>query len=186
MPQPPPQPTPDSHADPAQVRLLALDVDGVLSDGTITYGDRGTELKGFNAKDGFGITLWRQAGGEVAIVTGRGGEAVQRRAADLGIELIVERTKDKAEAIANLARRTRVGASQMAFVGDDWPDLPAMRAVGYPIAPADAEPEVLAAAAFVTARAGGRGAVRDAVMHLLWSRDDGETVRRLLARYDPA
>lgn len=174
------------HADPAGVRLLALDVDGVLSDGSITYGDRGLELKGFNSKDGFGISLWKQAGGEVAIVTGRGGDAVQRRAADLGIELIMEKTRNKADSIKNLIRRTRVPADQIAFIGDDWPDLPAMRAVGFPIAPADAEAEVLAAAAYVTARPGGRGAVRDAVMHLLASRDDGETVRGLLARYDPA
>lgn len=175
-----------THADPGQVELLLLDVDGVLSDGSIIYGDRGQELKAFNTKDGFGLSLWRQAGGQIAIVTGRGGEAVQRRAGELGIEIVIEGSKDKAEAVTRVFRRTRVERHRMAFVGDDWPDLRAMRVVGYPIATADAEPEVRAAAAYVTERPGGRGAVRGAVMHLLEARDGGETVRGLLARYDPS
>ena len=175
-----------THADPGQVELILLDVDGVLSDGSVIYGDRGQELKAFNTKDGFGLSLWRQAGGQAAIVTGRGGEAVQRRARELGIEIVMEGVKDKAEAVTRIHRRTRVQRDRMAFVGDDWPDLSAMRVVGYPIATADAEPEVRAGAAYVTERPGGAGAVRDAVMHLLGARDGGETVRALLARYDPS
>lgn len=164
------------------IRLLALDVDGVLTDGSIMLDDQGVELKRFNARDGFGITLWKRAGFECAIITRRTGQALQHRMRELGVELVVQGSTDKGAAIQELSRRASVAPGEMAFVGDDWPDLAAMRLVGYPIAVADADPAVISAAAWVTQRPGGRGAVRDAVDHLL----DARGLRReLLRHYDP-
>ncbi len=156
-----------AQIEPAGVELLVLDVDGVLTDGSIVYDDAGRELKAFNIRDGFGLTLWRRAGFEAAILTGRGGGAVVRRARELGIRVIVEGSADKAAGLAEIAARSGVEPGRMAYMGDDWPDLPAMRLAGYPMAPADAEGAVREAAAFVSGRAGGHGAVRDAVEHLL-------------------
>lgn len=158
------------HADPARIRLLVLDVDGVLTDGSINYDDHGLETKRFHVRDGFGIRLWQEAGQRVAILTGRTGSALLHRLADHQIDLVVQGSKDKGAGIGDLAARAGVEPGEMAYLGDDWPDLGAMRAVGYPMAVADAEPAVLGAAAWVTPRGGGRGAVRDAVEHLLEAR----------------
>ncbi|MEM1329345.1 MAG: HAD hydrolase family protein [Planctomycetota bacterium] len=156
-------------ADPASIELLSLDVDGVLTDGGITY-SASDELKSFTSRDGFGLRLWQRAGGRVAIVTGRGGDAVRRRAEELGITTLLERVSDKAEAVSKLTEQTGVAPERMTHVGDDWPDLALFRLVGYPVAVADAEPLVREHAAWVTPRAGGRGAVRDVVNHLLSAR----------------
>ena len=159
-------------SNPAGIRLLSLDVDGVLTDGRITYADGGAEHKSFSTRDGFGLRLWQRAGGSVAIVTGRGGEAVRRRAEELDIKIVLERVSDKLVAAAELCERAGVSPDQIAHVGDDWPDLALFNAVGYPIAVADAEQAVAARAAWVTPRPGGHGAVRDAVEHLLAARGE--------------
>lgn len=153
------------------IRLLVLDVDGVLTDGSIVYDDRGAETKTFNVRDGFGVKLWIEAGGACAIVTRRGGEAVRRRAAELGIEHVIEGAGDKGDAVQEICRRTRVPPDRAAYLADDWPDLAAMRLVAYPMAVADADPRVRERARFVTRAPGGRGAVREAVEHLLEARD---------------
>lgn len=162
---------------PADISTLVLDVDGVLTDGTLVYDDTGRELKAFSVRDGFGIKLFLETGRSVAIITARGGEMVRRRATELGIEVVIERSENKAEALREVSGRLGVDPLDMAYLGDDWPDLPAMALVGYPMAVADAEAEVKAVARFVTARPGGRGAVRDAVNHLL--RESGELGDRL-------
>ena len=156
---------------PATVTLLILDVDGVLTDGSILYDDRAAEIKTFNVRDGFGVRLWREAGGTCAIVTSRGGEAVRRRAAELGIDPVVEEASDKGEAVHEVCRRTGIPPDRAAYLADDWPDLSAMRLVAYPMAVADADPRVRERARFVTRAPGGRGAVREAVEHLLEARD---------------
>lgn len=152
---------------PAHIRCLVLDVDGVLTDGSIFLDDRGIETKRFNVKDGLGIVTWLGLGFEVAVITRRSGEVVKHRCRELGITRIVQGSANKGDALRQLAEETGIPLSDMAYIGDDWPDLPAMRLVGLPIAVADAAPEVRAAAALVTDRPGGRGAVREAIEHLL-------------------
>ncbi len=149
------------------VRLLCLDVDGVLTDGTVALDDLGHETKRFNAKDGLGISLWRKLGGEVAVITGRAGLAVRHRLEELGVRHLYSGSHDKLHDLRSAAEACGVPLEAVAFVGDDLPDLPAMRACGYPVAVHDAAQEVRDAAAFVTAAPGGRGAVREAVEHLL-------------------
>ena len=155
----------------ASVRLLCLDVDGVLTDGTVALDDLGHETKRFNAKDGLGISLWRRLGGEVAVITGRAGLAVRHRLEELGVRHLYSGSHDKLHDLRAAAGACGVPLEAVAFVGDDLPDLPAMRACGYPVAVHDAAAEVRAAAAFVTSAPGGRGAVREAVEHLLRTQD---------------
>ena len=155
----------------ASVRLLCLDVDGVLTDGTVALDDLGHETKRFNARDGLGITLWRRLGGEVAVITGRAGLAVRHRLEELGVRHLYSGSHDKLHDLRAAAEACGIPLSAVAFVGDDLPDLPAMRACGYPVAVHDAVAEVRAAAAFVTAAPGGRGAVRETVEHLLRTQD---------------
>ncbi|MBC7770916.1 MAG: HAD hydrolase family protein [Pyrinomonadaceae bacterium] len=155
---------------PSDITLLALDVDGVLTDGSIYIDDLGRETKRFNVRDGFAIRVWARMGFETAIITGRTGTAVQHRAADLKISEVIQGSKDKAGSLALLVERTGVPADRMAFLGDDWPDLSVMKKVGYPIAVADADPAILAIAAHTTRCKGGHGAVREAVEHLLMAK----------------
>lgn len=154
----------------SQVTLLVMDADGVLTDGSILLDEEGREVKRFGVRDGFGIKLWQRMGFAAAIITSRSGRALEHRARELGIDLLIQGAADKSSALAELARRSGTDPERMAYLADDWPDLPALRRVGYPMAVADAEPAVRALAAFVTPRPGGRGAVRDAVEHLLASR----------------
>jgi 3-deoxy-D-manno-octulosonate 8-phosphate phosphatase (KDO 8-P phosphatase) len=157
-------------ADPRSIVLLALDVDGVLTDGSILLDDNGTETKRFNVRDGFGLRLWEKLGFRSAVITGRTGAALQHRAIELGLSDIIQGSQNKAESLDALVARTGAPPEQIAFLGDDWPDLPILRRVGYPMAVADADDEVRKLAAYVTARPGGRGAVREAVMHLIGSK----------------
>lgn len=147
--------------------LLALDVDGVLTDGSIMLDDDGREVKRFNVRDGLAITTWLRLGLHAGVITRRAGRAVEHRMRELGVPHVVQGCQDKREAIAKLAETCGVPLAQAAFIGDDWPDLPALRAVGFPVAVGDAAPEVKAAAKFVTIARGGHGAVREAVEHLL-------------------
>lgn len=149
------------------IRLLALDVDGVLTDGSILIDDDGRETKRFNVKDGLAITTWLRLGLHVGIITRRAGKAVEHRMRELGVKHVVQGCKDKREGMTKLAEDCGVPLSAAAFIGDDWPDLAAMRVVGFPIVVADGAPELKAIAKFVTVTRGGRGAVREAVEHLL-------------------
>jgi 3-deoxy-D-manno-octulosonate 8-phosphate phosphatase (KDO 8-P phosphatase) len=166
---------------PERIELLGLDVDGVLTDGSIYLDDDGRETKRFNVRDGFGIRLWQKMGFRVAIITGRSGRAVQHRAAELGIELLTQGAADKVAAAEALAEETGLRLDQMAYLGDDWPDLRILRRVGYPMAVADANPRVLAVSAFTTTRPGGHGAAREAVEHLLHAKG---LLDRALKLYD--
>lgn len=165
-------------ADPKAIRMLVLDVDGVLTDGTINLDDASNEIKRFNIRDGFGIRMWQAFGGQVAICTGRTGIAITRRARELAIEHVIQGSGDKGASIAKLAEESGIAAEAMAYIGDDWPDLPAMRAVGLPIAVADAEPLVREHADRVTERSGGRGAVREVVEWLLEARGKLDEARQ--------
>jgi YrbI family 3-deoxy-D-manno-octulosonate 8-phosphate phosphatase len=150
-----------------KVELLVLDVDGVLTEGLISIDARGVEIKSFHAHDGLGLRLWQATGHHTAIITGRAGMALQHRAAELGIRHVFQGVDNKPKVFGRLLRELDLAASQAAVMGDDLPDLPMMRLAGYPLAVADAAPEVREMAEFVTTRPGGRGAVREAVEHLL-------------------
>ena len=149
------------------IRLLVLDVDGVLTDGTFLLPEHGDEWKAFHATDGLGLRLLMDAGVQVALLSGRRSAVVERRARELGIDRVVQGSGDKAAAVYELGTQLGVDPVQTAYMGDDLVDIPAMRRVGFAAAPADARPEALAAATWVAARDGGRGAVRDLCEHLL-------------------
>ncbi len=150
-----------------RIRLLLLDVDGVLTDGRLYYGPEGEIFKAFYSRDGLGLRLVMEAGLAVGIVTGRRGPSLASRCHDLGISLILDGVRDKAAALQTIRARTGLEPGQMAFVGDDLVDLPLMRLVGLAVAVADAAAEVRAAAHFVTEAPGGRGAVREVCQRLL-------------------
>ena len=149
------------------IRLLLLDVDGVLTDGSIIYDDDGRQTKVFNSKDGLGLRLVMDAGIGVGIVTGRSAMALKHRCENLGIDLIFDAVADKAAVVAEISRSTGIAPEAMAFVGDDLPDLPIMARVGLAVAVADAHPLVAARADLVTEACGGRGAVREVCERLL-------------------
>jgi 3-deoxy-D-manno-octulosonate 8-phosphate phosphatase (KDO 8-P phosphatase) len=154
----------------AQIRLLVLDVDGVLTDGRLWFGPDGELVKAFHVRDGVGIKTALGAGVEVAIISGRRSAAVERRAAELGLRHVCQGCDDKAEALRALTAELGLPPGVVACVGDDTPDLPMMALVALPIAVADAHPEVLAAARHVTRAAGGAGAVREVCDLLLDAR----------------
>jgi 3-deoxy-D-manno-octulosonate 8-phosphate phosphatase (KDO 8-P phosphatase) len=154
----------------AGVKLLVLDVDGVLTDGRLWFGPEGEVLKAFHVRDGHGIKLLREAGVEIAIISGRQSPAVTTRMRELGVTEVVQGVAAKRAALDALLARRGVAAADAACLVDDLPDLPMMRAVGLPAAVADADPAVLAAARHVTALPGGHGAVREFCDWLLSTR----------------
>jgi 3-deoxy-D-manno-octulosonate 8-phosphate phosphatase (KDO 8-P phosphatase) len=144
-----------------RVRLLVLDVDGVLTDGRLHYGPRGEVMKSFHVRDGYGIKQVAALGIGVAILSGRKSTAVARRARELGIRAVVQGADDKLAALEKLAKSRGVALEHCACVGDDTPDAPVLAAAGLGVAVADAHPDALAAADIVTSRPGGHGAVRE-------------------------
>ena len=159
-----------------RVELLVLDVDGVLTDGTIVYADDGVEIKTFHVRDGSGLKLWQREGKRAAIISGRRSRTVEIRAAELGISPVVQGAPEKLDSYRQLLADTGLRAEQVCFVGDDLPDLPLLRNCGLAVAVADACPEVRADAHYVTRAAGGRGAVRETI----------ELILRCQGRWQPA
>lgn len=143
------------------IKLLILDVDGVLTDGRIIYSDGGDELKFFNAQDGHGIKLLMRAGLDVAIVTGRSSKAVLLRADNLGISMVYQKALNKIEAYEDILKRKSLTDQNLCVVGDDLPDLPLLRRCGFSCAVPNSVAEVLSSVDYVTRNAGGRGAVRE-------------------------
>ena len=143
------------------IRLLLLDVDGVMTDGRIIYDDRGAEIKEFHVKDGLGIRMLMLAGVRVGIVTGRSSPALRHRCSNLGIDIVFDGVRNKAVVLDDIIRSQALTPDQIAFVGDDLPDLPLMRRVGLCIAVGDAHPSVADEAHMVTTTNGGNGAVRE-------------------------
>jgi 3-deoxy-D-manno-octulosonate 8-phosphate phosphatase (KDO 8-P phosphatase) len=154
----------------ARVRLLVLDVDGVLTDGGLCYGPTGEEIKRFDAHDGLAMVEARRAGLAIAVVSGRRSVAVSRRAAELGIAEVHQGVRDKAAVLDGLMARLGLALAELAVMGDDLPDLPLMRRAGLALAPRNAVAEVRRAAHWVSRRPGGGGAVREAVELLLGAR----------------
>jgi 3-deoxy-D-manno-octulosonate 8-phosphate phosphatase (KDO 8-P phosphatase) len=150
----------------AKIKLLVSDVDGVLTDGSIIYGSDNFESKMFSVKDGAGIKLAGWCDLPMAWLSGRTSDAVVRRAAELNVHLY-QGIKDKAVGLRQVAADHGVSLEEIAYVGDDLNDLPAMRLAGLPIAVADAVPEVRMAAKYVTTIIGGYGAIREVVEYIL-------------------
>ena len=150
----------------AALKLLALDVDGVLTDGRLYYTADGEAMKAFHAQDGLGLQLLKQTGVEIVVISGRDSPALRRRLSDLGIVHLHLGVRDKVAALQATCTALALSPDACAYMGDDLIDLCVMQHCGYAIAPADACGQVLEVADFVTKRGGGRGAVRDAVEHL--------------------
>ena len=145
----------------ADIRLLVMDVDGVMTDGKITYSSDGQELKSFNIKDGLGIKRAQASGIETAIITGRTSPMVERRARELGIAHLVQGREDKLSALSDLVDQMNLSLDQVAYIGDDLPDLTAIESVKLGACPADAAIEVKSKASWVSTREGGDGCVRE-------------------------
>ena len=150
-----------------ELRLLVLDVDGVLTDGTVILGAGDEELKAFNVRDGAGIAIWRDAGMLTTFISGRGGAAVRRRADELRLGRTWEHVRDKDRAFDEMLAHFGVKAAEVVAMGDDVMDLPMLRRAGFSAAPADAAVDVREAVDLVVPSNGGHGAVRDLVEHLL-------------------
>jgi 3-deoxy-D-manno-octulosonate 8-phosphate phosphatase (KDO 8-P phosphatase) len=150
-----------------QINLLVLDVDGVLTDGAITYSESGAAVKSFHVHDGLAIKLWQRAGRRVAILSSRESPVVKRRATELGVSEVLQGEEDKASGFAALLQRLHAVEGEVCYVGDDFPDLAPMRACGFPVAVANAAPAVKQTAAYVTHRCGGSGAVAEVVELIL-------------------
>jgi 3-deoxy-D-manno-octulosonate 8-phosphate phosphatase (KDO 8-P phosphatase) len=153
--------------DLANIKLLLLDVDGVMTDGRIIYDNEGGETKAFDVKDGHGLKLIQRAGIKVGIITGRESKVVARRAAELGIDLVYQGIKDKTQPFRDILDKLSLTAEEIAYIGDDIVDLPVMRQVGFAATVADAMEDVKAYADMVAVRSGGRGAVREICDFLL-------------------
>lgn len=157
----------DARSRAAGLRLVAFDVDGTLTDGRIQIGPQGEAIKSFSVRDGLGLSLLREAGLVVAIITARRSMIVEHRAAELRVTHVLQGVHDKGEALTELADREGIALAQCGFMGDDWPDLRAMLRAGFSAAPADADPEVKARAHWVAGAAAGRGAARELAEFIL-------------------
>jgi 3-deoxy-D-manno-octulosonate 8-phosphate phosphatase (KDO 8-P phosphatase) len=164
----------------ARVKLLILDIDGVLTDGRVVYDDTGRELKFFDVKDGHGMKLLMRAGYEIVLLSGRQSEANRIRARELGVNQLIENAKVKLPVLEQILADKGLAPEEVAFMGDDLIDLPPMRVVGLALAPADAWDPVKQAAHWIAHRPGGHGAVREACEFLLQSSGKWEEVT---ARY---
>ena len=165
----------------ARLKLVALDVDGVLTNGTVTYDSSGLEHKSFCIKDGLGIKLLQKAGLRVALITGRSSLMVERRAAELSITDLIQGREDKLTALQEMTALIGCTLDEAAYMGDDLPDLAAIKGAAHGACPADAVGAVRDAADFIATSHGGQGAVREWAEALLQARGDWET---LVKAYD--
>lgn len=162
----------------SHVRLLILDIDGVLTDGSLYFDAKGETLKVFNVQDGHGIKMAQHGGIEVALVSGRRSDAAYNRARELNINRFYEGVRDKVAIFEELLQALNLTAPEAAAVGDDLVDLPLFHRVGLGVAVADAVPEARAAAHWVTTRPGGKGAVREVCDLILKARGQWEEILR--------
>ncbi len=164
------------NSDLKIIKLLLLDVDGVLTDGSITYTDSGEQIKSFNSKDGLGLRLLMNSGIKVGIITGRKSQALKLRCKNLGISLLFDGIKDKSKAIDKIAQDTEFEFEDMAFVGDDLIDLPAIKKVGISFCVQDASQDVKKHSDVVTNQNGGNGAVREICEMILKAKGEWESI----------
>ena len=164
-----------------QVQLLLLDVDGVLTDGSLIYVSGGGEAKSFNSQDGLGIRLLQDSGVAVGIITARTSEAVERRARDLKMAHVLQGQHDKLIAYESILKTTGLRPPQTAYMGDDFMDLPLLNRVGFAVAPANAVAEIRQRVHYTTERPGGRGAVREICDLILEAQGN---LARMQAKFD--
>jgi 3-deoxy-D-manno-octulosonate 8-phosphate phosphatase (KDO 8-P phosphatase) len=164
----------------ARIDLLVLDVDGVLTDGRIVYTDAGAELKAFHVRDGSGMKLWAMLGKKTAIITGRRSAIVERRAAELDVNAVIQGADDKHAEFVRIVQQLDVPAERVAAIGDDIVDVPVLRASGLAVAVADACEEAKQDAHYVTTARGGRGAVREVIELILRAQGSWQAI---VARY---
>jgi 3-deoxy-D-manno-octulosonate 8-phosphate phosphatase (KDO 8-P phosphatase) len=166
----------------SRIRMLVLDVDGVLTDGKLYFDHSGNEMKAFNTRDGMGMKALQQCGIEVAVITGRKSEAVAHRMSQLDIQHIYQGREDKLSAFLHLLKVTGLEAQQICFAGDDWIDLPVLSRAGLAVSVADAEDRVKEQAHWITSRNGGDGAVREICNLILIAQGKEQTILdRILA-----
>ena len=159
-----------------KIKLLLLDVDGVMTDGGIILDSSGGEIKAFNEKDGHGIKLLMRAGVEVGILSGRESQVVARRAEELGINIVKQRSLNKIITFQDIVKEKSVKEEEVAYIGDDLTDLPVLRKAGLSAAVADAVEEVKKEVDYITTQPGGKGAVRELIELLLKSQDKWDMV----------
>jgi 3-deoxy-D-manno-octulosonate 8-phosphate phosphatase (KDO 8-P phosphatase) len=164
-----------------KVKLLLLDVDGVLTDGRIIYDSRGRDMKFFDVHDGLGVYALRKAGIKTILITAKGSRAIRPRARDMQVEAVFENISPKTAIIGRILKKYKIDIDEICFVGDDLVDLCLMKRVGLPIAVFNACPEIKQAASYITLREGGRGAVREVAELILKSQDNW---KRVLELYD--
>ncbi|MBI4523102.1 MAG: HAD-IIIA family hydrolase [Deltaproteobacteria bacterium] len=155
------------RAHARKIRLLLLDIDGVLTDGGVVMDDRGDEIKRFHVRDGQGIRLLMEAGIEVAFITGRSSRVVEHRAKDLGVRRVYQNVKNKLDVYHEIKTAMALKDNEIAYVGDDIADLPLMRRVGFPVTVQDGWKELRRESRYVTRRRGGEGAIRELAELLL-------------------
>jgi 3-deoxy-D-manno-octulosonate 8-phosphate phosphatase (KDO 8-P phosphatase) len=161
-----------------KIRLLLLDVDGVLTDGRITYDSQGRETKSFDVKDGHGLKLLQRAGLSVGIITGRSSSIVELRARELGIEILYQGAKSKLGPYEEILQQLGLRDEEVAYVGDDLVDLPILQRAGFAVTVADGVEDLKGLVHYVTVRPGGRGAVREVCDLLLKESGCWEEVTR--------
>lgn len=149
--------------------MILSDVDGVLTDGSITYNNQGVESKSFHVRDGMGVKLWQRAGHQFGILTARTSHVVKLRFAELGVELVRQGVDDKLGAARQIAESLDIGLNEVCYIGDDLNDLAVLQQVGLAVSVSDAAEEVCKSAHLVTKAGGGRGAIRELVETILKS-----------------
>ena len=162
------------------IKLLLLDVDGVLTDGNLIYSHDGKESKSFNTQDGFGLRMLQDSGVEVGIITARSSEALTRRASDLKIAHLYQGSSNKLEAYKKICKNTGFKPFEISYMGDDWLDLVLLKRVGLSVAPANAVSEIREMVHYVTSQNGGQGAVREICDLILTAREEH---KKLLQQY---
>ncbi|MEK6566372.1 MAG: HAD-IIIA family hydrolase [Bacteroidota bacterium] len=155
------------------INLLLLDVDGVMTDGGVYFAESGDEMKKFNIQDGYGVVRLQRAGVAVGIITGRVSKLVQRRAHELGIQEVYQNLENKLEAYNQIKKKLSLTDDQVAYIGDDEPDLPVLMLAGFSAAPADAVASVKKSVHYLCKRKGGEGAVREVVDLILKVKSHG-------------
>ena len=170
------------EVDFTRIKLLALDVDGVLTNGTLIINGDGSESKSFNSLDGHGIRMWQRAGLKAALISGRTSAPTQRRAEQLKIEYIFQECHYKLPVVEKLAGQLDLAPENIAYIGDDLTDMPVLRYAGFAVAVANAVEDVKQCADYVTERPGGSGAVREVIEHIL--KNSGRW-QKLMKRYLP-
>jgi 3-deoxy-D-manno-octulosonate 8-phosphate phosphatase (KDO 8-P phosphatase) len=163
---------PDLAARARRLRLLLFDVDGVLTDASVVISGGGRESKTFSIRDGAAIVWAKQSGLDIGLLSGRPSEATTSRAAELGIDLVIQDGPNKREAFAKLLAERHIDAEHVGYMGDDLVDLPVLARAGLAAAPADAVPEVAAEAHWISTQPGGRGAVREFIELVLKARGE--------------